>query len=163
MGRPKGLIEHAPGQTLIGRIQALAETLGWELICVGERAEYASLALPTAADDPAGIGPIGGLRAVLHRAGARRVVIVGVDMPFLDADDLRALAEHPSPAAAAKRAGRWEPLAASFDPPSVLPVLDAQIAVGHHSLSRLLDALGAAEVAIAGDHLRDWDRPEDIA
>jgi molybdopterin-guanine dinucleotide biosynthesis protein A len=161
-GRPKGLLSAPDGRTLLERWRSLlGDELGLEVVLVGRRAEYASVDLPQLADDPPGVGPLGGLAALLAHAGARRAVAVACDMPFVSAGDLeRLLAAGRS--AAPRRDGRWEPLCAVYDPTTALPVVRRRLAAGRRSLQGLLDELRPVEVPLPPRHLDDWDRPEDV-
>lgn len=163
MGTPKGLLRTTDGATLVARWSALLTELGVEHVLVGVRPEYAEVALSQVPDDPPGIGPIGGLAALLENAGDRRALALACDMPFVTGEDLGALLDAPRASVVCpKREGRWEPLCAVYDAPRVLPIVRRFIAEGRHSLQALLDEAGAREVALSGDHLDDWDSPEDV-
>ncbi|HEY8427872.1 MAG TPA: molybdenum cofactor guanylyltransferase [Sandaracinaceae bacterium] len=161
MGTPKGLLRTASGVTLVDRWRALFDELGIEHVLVGVRPEYASVPLRSIADDPSGIGPIGGLAALLSEAGARCALAVACDMPFVTRDDVTALIEAPrAPIAAPRRAGRWEPLCARYAP-EVRALVGSRIAAGRYALQGLLEEAGAVEVALPSAHLDDWDTPQD--
>ncbi|HJL17904.1 MAG TPA: molybdenum cofactor guanylyltransferase [Sandaracinaceae bacterium LLY-WYZ-13_1] len=161
-GRPKGLLPAEDGTPLVERWRRLlAGELGLEVALVGRHPAYAHVDLPQLTDEPPGIGPLGGLAALLRHAGERRALAVACDMPFVDARDVETLL-CAGPSAAPRRDGRWEPLCAVYDPASARPLVDARIAAGRHSLQGLLDALAPAEVELPSRHLDDWDRPEDL-
>lgn len=163
MGEPKGLLETAGGVTLIDRWRAMFDELGIEHVLVGRRSEYAGIDLRALEDDPPGIGPIGGLAALLEEAGERRALAVACDMPFVSREDVVALVEAPrSPIVAPRRGDRWEPLCAIYAP-EALSIVRAQIERGRRSLQALLDAAGATEIALPSAHLDDWDTPQDRA
>ncbi len=82
-GMPKGLLQLASGETLVGRWRTLFDSLGIETVLVGQHPSYATLGLDCVADEPAGIGPLGGLVGLLARADGRRVVAVACDMPYV--------------------------------------------------------------------------------
>lgn len=144
---------------------------GARVVLVGVRPEYAGLGLETLADDPAGVGPLGGLRSLLLegvRAGAPSVVALACDLPFVTTEMVRSVGRHaPSAAAVAPHVdGKWQPLFARYQPSRVEPLVTAQLAGGHRSLWSVLDALGEAAVALPlappeRALLRDWDDPED--
>jgi molybdopterin-guanine dinucleotide biosynthesis protein A len=122
-------------------------------------------------DDPAGVGPLGGLRALLQAASASglgQVIAVACDMPYVTPALLTALREHPSEAAvlAARRGPEapWEPLLARYRPALLLPAVDAALAAGERSFQRLLARVTVAEFEAPGlaRALDDWDRPEDV-
>lgn len=172
-GIAKGNLVHPSGVRLVERLtevvrSALPDAL---LVLVGERPEYEYLALATVRDSPPGIGPLGGLRALVGFArdeGRDAAIAIACDMPYVTSELVRRLAEEaPGARALAPRDdGRWQPLAARYDG-SVLPVLDAAIAAHEHSLQRIFERLGAdAQVlAVSGVELatlRDWDSPDDL-
>jgi molybdopterin-guanine dinucleotide biosynthesis protein A len=141
------------------------------LCLVGASSAYSASALVRIEDDPAGVGPMGGLRALLLEAERQGVAAIALanDLPFLDAGLLaRLISEVPSAAALAPRSdGRWEPLFARYAPAAVLPVIDVALGRSLSSLQVLFDTLGsaAAELALSGDErgtLHDWDRPSDM-
>ncbi|HEU4533063.1 MAG TPA: NTP transferase domain-containing protein, partial [Polyangiaceae bacterium] len=72
-GRPKGLLPTPDGAgPIVLRSARLVASLGWPLVLVGEASAYRAV-LPgvKAIDDaPAGVGPLGGLGALLAEAGA---------------------------------------------------------------------------------------------
>ncbi|MCA9579728.1 MAG: NTP transferase domain-containing protein [Sandaracinaceae bacterium] len=122
-------------------------------------------------DDPPGVGPLGGLRALLAAASEHRfehVVVVACDMPYVDGPLFAQLATHASaaPVLAARRGPRapWEPMLARYRPEQVLPALDATIASGARSFQALFQQVSPERfdgpgVAAALD---DWDHPSDV-
>lgn len=170
-GVAKGLLA-APDQTgsLVARLARVArEAYGdVELVLVGRADAYASLELPALADDPPGVGPIGGLCALLaegERRGAPFVVTLACDLPFVSAALLARLARlAPGASAVAPRQGElWQPLCARFEPVRAHQVVARLVHGGTRSLQRVLDELDATELPLAAsDDLRDWDEPGDL-
>jgi molybdopterin-guanine dinucleotide biosynthesis protein A len=172
-GRAKGLLLAPDGRTLVERLRATVDPLA-DVVLVGDADAYAALELETLADDPAGIGPLGGLTALLRRGQRGRpgeeggtVLAIACDMPFVSRELLEGLlfARARAPIVAPRRADRWEPLCARYDSARVLPVAEEHVRRGELSLQRLLDRLGAAplpEDAYDPRELRDWDAPEDV-
>lgn len=170
-GVAKGLLT-APGggETLVERlVRVVREAHGEvDLVLVGNADAYASHGLPSLADDPPGVGPIGGLMALLtegERRGAPFVLTLACDLPYVNAALLRRLRDFsPGAAAVAARQGeRWQPLCARFDPRAARPVAHDLLCAGARSLQAVLDALSAAELPLDSDaDLRDWDEPGDI-
>lgn len=191
-GQPKGLL-HVPGSSESLVVHALR--VGAEAGCaprwlVGDLDVYDGLAEALEVergassmdgaqpefrgrlqDDPAQVGPLGGLRALLLAAsacGLPQVVVVACDMPHLTPALLMALREHPSHAAvvAARRGpdAPWEPLLARYRTALVLPAVDAALAAGERSFQRLLQRVSVSELRAPGLEraLHDWDRPEDV-
>src|SRR5690606_38563749 len=96
-GVTKGLLRHG-SQTIIERqLGVIQSALGSEArVClVGESAAYAATKLASVSDDPSGIGPLGGLRALMiaaRNSSATRVFALACDMPYLETSLLQRLA-----------------------------------------------------------------------
>jgi len=94
-----------------------------------------------------GAGPLaavaaGGARLVEHGAGDRAVLVLAVDLPFLDAALLRALADAPPADAVVPRVeGHVQPLCARYSP-AALARAGEILAAGERSMRALLAALG---------------------
>jgi molybdopterin-guanine dinucleotide biosynthesis protein A len=165
-GVAKGLLTAASGETLVSRWQRLFGELGMTCVLVGRHDAYRELDIDSIADDPPGIGPMGGLVALLARAEQGKAIAVACDMPFVSIELLTKLASHPSqaPIVAPRRGTRWEPLFARYDAPRVIATAREHARTGEHRLQSLLDELGAESLPLDApelDQLRDWDRPED--
>jgi molybdopterin-guanine dinucleotide biosynthesis protein A len=165
-GIAKGLMRTADGTTIVGRLRAMLERLGLDLVLVGAGEDYMSLGMEVVADQPGGIGPLGGILALLQRAGNAPALAFACDMPFVSGAIVeRLLTEaQDAPIVAPRRDGRWEPLCARYDAARVLPTALALSRAGNLALQRLLDTAGAVELRLApheADQLRDWDTPED--
>ena len=166
-GVAKGLLRGPDGATLVERWRALLDPLGVEIVLVGNAEPYAGTGLSTVADDPGGIGPLGGLVGLLRRAGARPALALACDMPFVPRGLIERLLDAPAgpSVVAPRRDGLWEPLCARYDSARVLPAAASRAASPYHSLQRLLDDLGAVELPLARgerEDLRDWDTPDDV-
>ncbi len=167
-GRDKSRLP-APGggRTLLERwIEVLAVAGPHDVVLVGGQGDGVRERVQ---DAPPGIGPLGGLAALLARAGERPVITVACDMPYVEPALLSRLAsEHPGAAALAPRdaeSGKWEALFARYDAAHARPVVGEVIASGRRSLQAVLDGVGAAELALDGaerEQLRDWDVSEDV-
>jgi molybdopterin-guanine dinucleotide biosynthesis protein A len=165
-GVAKGMLTVASGETLIARWTRLFAELGTNCVLVGRHEAYIGTEMECLADDPPDIGPLGGLIALLARAGEGRAIAVACDMPYVPIDLLAKLASHPSnaPIVAPRRGHWWEPLFARYDAARVLGPARERARAGHHSLQGLLDEIGAQPLPLDVsdlDALRDWDRPED--
>jgi molybdenum cofactor guanylyltransferase len=173
-GFPKGNLL-VDGRSILERtLEACREVVaprGVALYLVGESSAYAASGVLRLADDPAGVGPMGGLRALLKEASATdaRVIALAGDMPFLTRAILgRLFDECPGAAALAPREGpRWQPLFARYRPSVVLPIVDRVLARGETSLQAIFDTLGNQAVVLELTDLErgaivDWDRPSDV-
>jgi molybdopterin-guanine dinucleotide biosynthesis protein A len=161
MGRPKGGL-CLDGEPLLVRAVRVAREAGLEPVLVGDATPYEALVPEvTRLADAAIPGPLGGLRALVELAPC--VIVLAVDMPYVDASTLRTLADHPSDAdvVLAKRE-RWEPLVSRWRSRSTREALDRLAARGERSLQALVGALRADVFALDPWRLDDWDRPEDV-
>jgi molybdopterin-guanine dinucleotide biosynthesis protein A len=163
-GRPKGLLVTSSGETIVARWRRLFDELAIPCVLVGRKAPYEPLGMETLADEPPDIGPLGGLVALLSRAGVGRAIAVGCDMPFVSSELLQKLVTFSSatPAVAPRRDDLWEPLFARYDAPAALAVARRLVDSGRHALFGVLDALGAEALPMSDDELallRDWDAP----
>jgi molybdopterin-guanine dinucleotide biosynthesis protein A len=119
------------------------------------------------ADEPPGVGPLGGLLSLLRRADPAPAFALACDMPFVSRSLLARLlgASGRAPIVAPRRGDRWEPLCARYDPARVLPLARKLLASEDHSLQRLLDTAGAAALPLSDEEraeLCDWDEPQDV-
>jgi molybdopterin-guanine dinucleotide biosynthesis protein A len=169
-GRPKGLLlapgdPDGAGETIVARWRRMFDALGVASVLVGERTAYAGLGMDGIDDDPAGIGPLGGLVALLKRARGGSAIVVACDMPYVSLRLLTKLASHPSAGAVAARRGNvWEPLFARYTGPRALEIAERNVGAARHGLYAVLDALGADALPLSADdwlELRDWDTPGD--
>lgn len=171
-GRAKSDL-HAPGsqERLVDRLARIAGEAQLACVVVGSHPESAPLraGLAHVADEPAGIGPLGGLAALLRFARTRPAIVIACDMPFVTAALVERLARDPRDAAIlAPRetdAHKWQPLFARYDAPRVLPVLERAVGEGVRSFQDLFARLDVVEFELEDAEralLRDWDTPEDI-
>jgi molybdopterin-guanine dinucleotide biosynthesis protein A len=154
------------GEALIERLVRLGHELGTSVVVAGGNAPPG---VERVADDPPGIGPLGGLRALLAHAGSRSVIALACDLPYVDAALLARLVRSESRAAVvAPRdpgSGKWQPLFARYAPALVLPACDAVLARGERALQVVLREVAVEELVLsAAEHalLADWDEPGDM-
>jgi len=161
MGRPKGLLPAPSGdETLLARLVRLGRAAGLEVVLVGDAEPYAGLLprVPRIADDPPGVGPIGGLRGLLR---ARPVaVVVACDMPAVDGRLLERLRDVAG--VVVPRDERWEPLCARYEAELALPAIEEALLAKDHSLQGLLRRIGPTVLSVPRDKLVDWDEPGDV-
>ncbi len=161
-GRPKGLLT-LEGIPLVDRWRSLFDDLGVESVLVGANDAYAPR--PAIQDEIQGIGPLGGLLALLRRAGSGRALAVACDMPHVSAALVTRLVNAPAALAVApRRAGRWEPLFGCYGG-AAIAIAERRAREGARSLQGLLDELGASELTLSeaeAGELADWDTPEDL-
>ena len=166
-GHAKGRLRAPSGEAIVERWCGLLAPVADRVLLVGAAEAYADLGIEAIADDPPSIGPLGGLVALLRVAGDDRALAVACDMPYVSRALVDRLAASPvsAPIVAPRRDERWEPLFARYDASRVLPAAVRLAGGERHSLQRLLDAVGAAELALDAsecEELRDWDAPGDV-
>jgi molybdopterin-guanine dinucleotide biosynthesis protein A len=173
-GVAKGNLRAPSGERLVERLEGICRTAlpGAPVFLVGERAEYAGLGHETLADVPAGIGPLGGLRALVLRAAEARhdgVLALACDLPFVTTELVHRLATEAedADALAPREDGLWYPLTARYSV-RTLDAIDAALMAREHSLQKLFARLGSAARRLDVDaeelaSLRDWDSPDDLA
>lgn len=167
MGRDKASLEspERASETLIERAVRVAREAGLEVVIVGDVRPELMPEVPRLVDRPRGIGPLGGLAALLAEAGDRPAIALAVDMPYVRAEHLALLASDRRDAdVIAGRASEhapWEPLCARYAP-RALPVIERAITEGERSLQRVLARLSVEVATLAPEVLRDWDTPDDL-
>jgi molybdopterin-guanine dinucleotide biosynthesis protein A len=177
-GRAKGLLKRSTGESLLQHLIDLCRTVcpDSSVVLLGEHAAYSEMLLETLPDLPAGIGPLGGVAALLSAAvyGTKRepalrsnsAVVLGCDLPYLNVSLLTRLVMHPSErAVSVQMDGRWNPVFARYPLPAALAAVEAQISAGQQSMQRLLHTLGAEALPLLDTDLaalRDWDTEEDM-
>jgi molybdopterin-guanine dinucleotide biosynthesis protein A len=173
--RAKGLLEAPGGGTIVARWRTVLRDAGVARVVLvgrysgrysGRQEAYEAFGLETIEDEPVGVGPIGGLAALLRRAGASHALALACDMPFVSRGLIARLIAAPEAAVVApRRDGLWEPLCARYDARRVLPLALRRIAAGQRALQPLLTEAGAVELALErgeASELRDWDTPDDV-
>ncbi|HEY3240604.1 MAG TPA: molybdenum cofactor guanylyltransferase [Acidimicrobiia bacterium] len=130
--------------------------------------------LPAVREDPPGEGPLAALGAgaaeLARRGHSGPVLVLAVDMPFVDGRLLAFLRDRPGPATAVPMAGgQPQPLCARYGPDARAAV-PGLLAAGERSLRALLAAVevGWVEPAewepVGGpDAFCDLDTPDDLA
>jgi molybdopterin-guanine dinucleotide biosynthesis protein A len=139
---------------------------------VGEAAAYRGLELDLVADDPAGVGPIGGLAGLLNHAERQRirqVLALACDLPRLDRGLIARLATEAPEAAVVlvKQDATRNPLIARYAVGSARQGVAETLGQGRRSLQAVLDRLEPDVVALQlspteASSVDDWDTPSDI-
>lgn len=174
-GQPKGLLLAPDGVPIVERTLELMRLLlpRGNIVLAGTQPAYAHLGVHQVPDNPTGVGPIGGLCAVLERAaaaGAAQLVAVSCDLPYLRLELLQRLLTHaPEAWVVAPRAGltKWQPLYARYRVEPALAATRAVLANGERSLQRVFELLAERRVPLPTSDLEqrqldDWDSPNDI-
>ncbi|ABB23033.1 bifunctional molybdenum cofactor guanylyltransferase MobA/molybdopterin-guanine dinucleotide biosynthesis adaptor protein MobB [Pelodictyon luteolum] len=152
MGEDKALIDyHGTSQILHARNLLAPFCREVHLSCRIEQAEkYAASGIPLIPDSYLDMGPLGGLLSAQRALPERAFLVVACDLPFLDAGTLGKLVagRNPFRFATAWRdplSGRFEPLAACYEPKSREPLL-LRHAAGLNALSGFLATTGIEEL-----------------
>ena len=129
--------------TLVERcVATLRQCFARNLVIANQPDRFASLGLPVFPDEQPCLGPMGGLHAALRHAGTPALFVVACDMPFLNAELIREMAQSLGDfdAVVPEIGGRFEPLHAVYHR-RILPVVEARIAAGDYALQALLRQL----------------------
>ena len=166
MGSPKGRLVYE-GAPLLERMVASCGGLPCRLI--GDATPYADLvpAVPRLADTVVGVGPIGGLDALLAEATTAYAVSVGCDMPFVTAETLAALVHDPRDcpvlSARADDDSPFEPMLTRWSVSVMRDAVRAAITRGEYGLQKLIRAHDAERfVPEDARAILDWDTPADV-
>ncbi len=171
MGADKALLRW-DGRRLLDRQLDLLRTLGPTDLYISGRAgvDYAVAGVSVVLDAAPGLGPLGGLAAVLGAVTTAHVVVLAVDLPALTPEFLLRLLRLRTEGAGVvpRSAAGWEPLAAVY-PREILPLVRMHIEQRKLALHRLIDAGIAAglliEARIADQNsgvFRNVNTPEDM-
>jgi molybdopterin-guanine dinucleotide biosynthesis protein A len=175
-GVKKGLLLSPEGDESIAArsVRLCRDALPTALVTlVGDPSGYEELGLDALADAPAGVGPLGGLRALLLAARARGpntlALALACDLPSYSLSLLDRLAYFGDRSfTVAPRVGDlYQPLFARYEPESALAAVDLALADRAHSLLGVLERLGSSLIELPlleGDAelLLDWDTPGDV-
>ncbi len=138
MGSPKAMLPWGDS-TLLSHAATRLRLAGLDPLCAGPNEWAAEIGCPSLVDEPAGVGPLGGIAAALTSGDC---FVLAVDMPLLTADEIRRLVA----AGAARRklvlprvAERFQPLAAYW-PADILPALRTYLSQGGRAIHGFLDA-----------------------
>jgi molybdopterin-guanine dinucleotide biosynthesis protein A len=163
-GCDKAELRTREGESLLERLLRFGSAVQLPCVVVGGVARSDLLVLP---DDPPGIGPIGGLRALLAHAGGVPALALACDLPYVSAALISRLAHAPcrAPVLAPRdpETGKWQPLFARYQSAEVLPSLDAAITRGVRSFQTWLRGEYVEELMLSPEEralLADWDEPE---
>lgn len=168
-GMAKGRLRTPDGsETLVERLLRVSRAAApsAELRLVGNAEAYAELGVTALEDVPSGVGPIGGLCALLREARhADAALALACDLPFLDESVISTLL---APLTRAARvpfvAEHWQPLAAAYAPGPTLAAAERALARNRRSLMSVLDELGddIERASLDPRLLHDWDTPADV-
>ena len=157
-GSPKALAL-LDGRTLAERAWRTLAPVAADRVAVGKVADALALPFPLTDDGTDVRAPIAGVVAGLRAARHELAVVLPVDMPLVDADHLRALAEGCTGDAASPQTG---PLPCALRR-RALPVLERRLAAGELTLRDALAELESRVVPLPEDALVNVNTPSDLA
>ncbi len=175
MGRPKALIE-VGGVALIERTVGVARRVSEDVVLLGDAPfdlPTSIVDVPTLPDRPSGVGPLGGLAALLTERSEADCIMVACDMPRLQPELLQRLASAEpdcdaavcrTPQADISAGPRWHPCCGLYRPSS-LPAVQAALASGRYGLRELLKKLRVGPVDLVDAQVRwieNWNAPDDM-
>lgn len=172
MGTAKALIR-ADGVTLLERTAAVAARAADEVVLLG--AAHFNLpegvqSMPHVEDLHPGIGPIGGLEAILTARPDCTCLLLACDMPHLSESVLVRLHDELGEADAAvcetgeDDTERLHPCCAIYQP-RILPVVRQAIETGRYGMMQLLVSLNVRRLMLSAADARcvaNWNEPGDI-
>jgi molybdenum cofactor guanylyltransferase len=166
MGRDKARLPHPAGGTLIEHAIALAVGAASRVVLLsGDGRRYPEFGLPELADAGPGAGPFGGLVAGLRAAAGAPLLLLPVDLPYLDAAAIGTLiAAHgagEAPLTVASEAGRLSPLPSIWDP-ACLDAAEAALAGGRFALHALIADLPHRQAELLAVSLHNWNTLDDV-
>lgn len=169
-GVAKCLLAH-PDETgtVIDHVVRQARDVCEQVVLVGTHPSYRSLGIACLEDAVAGVGPAGGLLALLRHARGGVALALACDMPYLHASLLEELVrrvEDGAPAVVPQRGGKLEPLCAAYRADVVSVHVAACLDRGIRGLHRIAREAGAQIMPLEGERARwldDWDEPADMA
>ncbi len=175
MGRPKALLD-VGGMTLIERVAEVVRPLVGEVVLLGSPPFDipASLSpLEILEDIHPGIGPMGGLEALLHANRGDKSLLMACDMPYLDPAILLRLAAEDGEydAAVCETPDESDPTGSRLHPccgaylRSSLPEVQVAIRSGRFSMVRLCRKMHTRRIRLEAEEVRwvaNWNSPSDL-
>jgi len=174
MGRDKAFVELGdPPQLLWKRQLDLLSSLGAEQIMISHNADQSfevTSNVELVADKISDSGPLGGLVSCLQRSRYERLLLLAVDLPFMNAAFIeRLLALGTGVVLRDPDNHRYEPVAAIYTR-ACLPIAERHLNDGVLSMQRLIDAcVAAGEVGVLElephelQFLKNLNTPEDLS
>lgn len=152
----------------VPQVQRLAARLGPEVdeVLVSanrDPAAYAGLGLVAVADRIAGLGPLGGLDALVHASSGERLLTVPVDVVNINDCLLRRLAACGAQGAYAVDDDGPQPLVALWPLATLRPAVIAAIERGDLAVHALQARLGMAALRLEGVRFGNLNTPQDLA
>ncbi len=168
-GIAKGLLKHPthPG-SIVDHVVHQMRSVADDVVLVGPHPAYQGLALRFLKDEMFGVGPAGGLLALLRYAGDGIALAVACDMPNVKSALFAPLLEGIRGGASVAvygRKGRLEPFCAAYRAAEMLGHVQACLGRGTQGLHLILREARVVEIEISEDRahlLDDWDSPKDI-
>ncbi len=150
MGTDKAFLEFQ-GRTLLRNALELGRAVAAEVRIVGERAKFRDFAA-TIEDVYSGRGPLGGIHAALTSSETELNIVIGVDLPLLEARFLKFLllaAEQSGSVVTVPQIGRYyEPLCAVYRK-SFAAAAEQALSAGQNKIDALFDSVAVRVVSVS--------------
>jgi molybdopterin-guanine dinucleotide biosynthesis protein A len=167
MGQPKHLIVLRDGRTMIDHVIAALSAVCARIVVVGSHSPGHARGYLHIRDLRPGLGPLGGIEALLNSNVESQYLICPCDVPLITADSLQVLLTPTSALATIVRlANRDEPesLPARISA-AALPTVRTMLDCGERAVWALMRALPADIVQIPATwerHFRNVNTPQDV-
>jgi molybdenum cofactor guanylyltransferase len=163
MGQDKALLLWR-SQRLVETIAATVAAVTGTVTLIGRPERYVNLEIPCLSDHRHGLGPLAGIEAALETGRGEWNLIVGCDMPDVNADTLHSLLDQAEQTsrwcvAAQDVTGRIQPLCAAYHY-RCLPIIKRSLDEGRLKLMNVLEELPAEYVPVQ-TKLVNINTPED--
>jgi molybdopterin-guanine dinucleotide biosynthesis protein A len=149
LGLDKALLRFGDAPLLQIVVDRITQVCDHVVVAVDRPERYQELRLSAnlVADASPGLGPISGLQSGLQASDAEHILVVACDLPFLNVELLRFMADMPRSyqALVPRSEGRWQPLCAIYAR-SCLKVVDAMVSAGGGSIHQLLERLDVQQL-----------------
>jgi molybdopterin-guanine dinucleotide biosynthesis protein A len=164
LGGDKTRVELAGRPLIAWPLAALAEALGEVVVVAKAATPLPDLEVQVWFEPDEPSHPRAGIVHALERAGGRAVLVCAGDMPLVDADLLRRLADEPAdgaPAVVPRAGGRVQPLLARYEPGALAPL---RAAAPDAALTETVLALGPRLLDLPDARpFLNVNTPEDLA
>ena len=144
LGLDKALLRFGDAPLLKIVVDRITQVCDHVVVAMDRPERYRELRLSAklVADAAPGLGPISGLQSGLQACDAEHILVVACDLPFLNVELLRFMADLPRSyqALVPWSESRWQPLCAIYAR-SCLKVVDVMVSAGGGSMHQLLEQL----------------------
>lgn len=151
MGTDKGVL-HVDGRAMVERIIETLSSATSRIIIIANNNNYDSFGYPVKQDLIKDCGPMGGIYTGLKFSSTPLNIIMSCDIPFVEADTLKQLAESPAQyeVVVPVHEGKTEPLCARYHQ-KCIPAFAGLLRKGEFKLQEALPGFKTLELQFAED------------